>query len=163
MKPKIFIIGHKRHGKDTVANMLNERGFKFVSSTDYVARHIVYPKLKHVYESVEDCIADRDGFRKLWYLYINEYVENDLTKLTKEIFKVSDLRVGVRNSVELEAAKQAKLVDYVIWVNASKRLPLEDSNSISVKQSQADYVIDNNGTEEDLVKQFELLIKKLKL
>jgi hypothetical protein len=38
------------------------------------------------------------------------------------------------------------LVDYTIWVDASKRHPPEPDTSCTITSSDADFIIDNNGS-----------------
>lgn len=43
-KPKLIIIGHGRHGKDTVAEMIAEHyGLKFTSSSLFCSERLIYP------------------------------------------------------------------------------------------------------------------------
>jgi dephospho-CoA kinase len=46
--------------------------------------------------------------------------------------------------------KNTGVFDYCIWVDRSDHLPLEDRSSMNLEIWMADYVIDNNGTLEDL-------------
>ena len=66
-------------------------------------------------------------------------------------FQKNDVYCGNRSREEVQAAREAGLFDYAIWVDASQRLPLEDASSISVTEADADFIIDNNGTEEELL------------
>ena len=46
-KPKILVLGYARHGKDTVSEMLRDiYGFKFTSSSEFCAEHIVWPMIQ---------------------------------------------------------------------------------------------------------------------
>jgi dephospho-CoA kinase len=46
-------------------------------------------------------------------------------------------------------AKQ-NVFDFVIWVDRSKHLPLESKDSMSLAEHIADFVIDNNGSLDEL-------------
>ena len=64
--PKLLIIGHGRHGKDTVCEILKESyGFNFRSSSDFCAEKLVYPLLKDLYNynSYQEAYADRHNHR----------------------------------------------------------------------------------------------------
>ena len=54
----------------------------------------------------------------------------------------------MRDKDEILACQEQKLFDLIIWVDASERLPLEDSSSFNIDKSLADIIVDNNGTQE---------------
>ncbi|MNL63682.1 hypothetical protein D3C87_1878370 [compost metagenome] len=53
------------------------------------------------------------------------------------------------------------MFDYAIWVDASDRLPPEDASSCTVEPWMADFVLDNNGTLEDLKLNLQQLMGSL--
>lgn len=144
---KIMITGHAGHGKDTFCEML---GLNFVSSSWAALEMVIWPQLGECYESKEDCFEDRKNFRAMWHRLITEYNTPDLTRLTKEIFKVNDIYCGIRNDVEFFAAKDEGLFDLSIWIDASNRLPAEPYASNKMKSEYCDFVVDNNGTISEL-------------
>lgn len=161
---RLVITGHGRHGKDTVCELLKDRyGFRFISSSLFVAETVVYPALKdrYGYASVEDCYADRHAHRQEWYDLISAYNTPDGARLGRELFSHYDIYCGIRNRRELDAIKQEELCDLVVWVDASHRLPPEPGTSISVGRDQADYVLDNNGSLEDLECEVDRLVRQL--
>jgi hypothetical protein len=150
---KLLIIGHGRHGKDTVAEYLNTNfDLAFKSSSVHCAENVVYPALKdkYNYDSVHDCFADRHNHRSEWYDLISDYCKNDLARIGREIFEVSDIYCGLRNKREFHAIKNNGIVDYTIWVDRSDWLETEPKSSMSLEPWMADYIIDNNGTLEQL-------------
>ena len=61
-KPKLLIIGHGRHGKDTVSEILcNDFKLSFISSSMFACKKFIYDELKDKYEykSFEECYDDR--------------------------------------------------------------------------------------------------------
>jgi hypothetical protein len=154
MKLKFMIMGYARHGKDTVAEIMqNSLGLKFVSSSFAAADKIMMPYFasKGVnYASVDQCYADRVNHRAEWYDQIKAYHTHDLARLAREIYKDSDVYVGIRDEEQLKAAHDEGLFDYSIWVDRSKHAPPEPTSSNTVTWQMADYVIDNNGTLEEL-------------
>ena len=162
--PKLLIIGHGRHGKDTVCEILQKKyNYTFRSSSDFCAEHLIFPLLKDLYgyKTIEDCFNDRHNHRDEWYNAIHNYCKHDHTRLGKEIFKENDIYCGLRNKAEFHAMRNIRLYDYAIWVDRSDHLPLEDKKSMTLEMWMADYVIDNNGSLEDLERNTNQLIDTL--
>ena len=153
MKPKLLVIGHGRHGKDTVCDILaNRYGYSFESSSQFCSKLFIFDMLKdqYGYNNEEECYADRHNHRAEWYNAICEYNIPDPAKLGREIFKEHDIYCGLRNKKEFHAMKNTGVFDYAIWVDRSDFLPPESKDSMSLEQWMADFTIDNNGTLEDL-------------
>jgi hypothetical protein len=146
---KILILGTARHGKDTLAELLNEDfGMTFKSSSEMANELFIYDELKtkYGYNSIEECFVDRMNHREEWYLMICGYNMEDKARLSKDIIAHHDCYVGMRDLEEFEASKD--LFDVIIWVDASKRLPTNEvTNKISI--DEAHIVLTNNGTFED--------------
>lgn len=153
--PKLLILGSARHGKDTLAEILNQRfGYVFQSSSQSAADIFIYEELKgkYGYKNSVECFDDRVNHRAEWYEMICEYNKVDKARLAKEILKKSDCYVGMRDSEEIKACMEQDLFDLIIWVDASDRLPLEDSDSFNIDISVADIIISNNTTLKDFEK-----------
>jgi hypothetical protein len=151
--PKILVIGHGRHGKDTVCEILrNNYGFAFQSSSEFCARKFIYNVLKHKYRytSYEECYTDRHNHRSEWFDMIHDYCRDDYARLGRDIFAEYDIYCGLRNRAEFHAMRNTGVFDYCIWVDRGDHLPLEDRSSMNLEIWMADYVIDNNGDLEDL-------------
>lgn len=147
---KLMILGHGRHGKDTVAEIIQrEMGLKFCSSSWFVAEKIMFPamRLQYKYADVTDCFNDRVNHREEWYQLIKRYNSPDKTRLTREIFSDYDIYVGMRDNVEFLSSRE--IPDAIIWVDASKRLSLEQSMHITYDPNCM-HLIDNNSDEERL-------------
>ena len=151
--PKLLVIGHGRHGKDTVCEILRDKyGFSFESSSQFCSKLFIFDMLKdkYGYYNEEECYADRHSHRAEWYDAICNYNVPDAAKLGREIFKAHDIYCGLRNKREFFAMKNTGVFDYAIWVDRSMHLPLESTDSMSLEQWMADYTIDNNGSLQDL-------------
>jgi hypothetical protein len=151
--PRLLVIGHGRHGKDTVCEILRDRyGFQFQSSSEFCAQKFIYDRLRHKYDyiSFEQCYQDRHNHRSEWYDMIHAYCADDYARLGRDIFAENDIYCGLRNKSEFHAMRNTRVFDYCIWVDRSDHLPLEDRSSMNLEIWMADYVIDNNGTLEDL-------------
>ncbi len=150
-RPRLLLIGHARHGKDTAAEYFRDNfGLIFKSSSIAAAELFIFDALreKYGYDTISDCFEDRVNHREEWARLVDGYNASDLTSLAKGILRFSDCYVGMRSSREIAACKAEHLFDLIIWVDASDRLPLEDESSISVRREDAHIIIDNNGTEE---------------
>lgn len=152
-KPKLLIIGHGRHGKDTVAEILYQNhGFSFQSSSKFLAELFIYDRLKdkYGYTSFDECYEDRGNHRREWFEAINEFNEKDPTKLGRAIFKLNDVYCGLRNKREFNALKNIGAFHYAIWVDRTGILPTEPATSMNLQPWMADFTIDNNGDMEEL-------------
>ena len=151
-KPKILIIGHGRHGKDTLAEIFEELyGMTFKASSMAASEIFIYDELKdkYGYLSPEECFNDRSNHRSEWYDLICEYNKHDKARLAKSIMSTSDCYVGMRDECEISACIWQGIFDIVIWVDASRRMPLEPKDSFNIDMSCADIVIYNNETLDD--------------
>ena len=150
---KLLIIGHARHGKDTVALILEgEFGLTHLASSEASSTIFVFDALKekYGYSSVEECFADRVNRREEWYTLICEYNAGDQARLAKEIVKRADVYVGMRSRAELDACLEQGVFDAILGV-VDPNKPLEPKESMSIPvEEYADLVIRNDGTLSDL-------------
>jgi|MGYP003984516481 hypothetical protein len=149
---KLLVIGHKRHAKDTLAEIFRDKfGLTFESSSQAAANIFLYDLLKdkYGYKTSEECFEDRVNHRPEWYKAICEYNREDKARLAKGILKRTQCYVGMRDRDEIEECLSQGLFDLIIWVDASDRLPLESSSSFNIDKSCAHIIIENNGTLEE--------------
>ena len=152
-KTKLLVIGHARHGKDTVCEILRDHyGYSFESSSRFCSRLFIYDQLKdkYGYTCEEECYADRHNHRQEWYEAICAYNVPDAGLLGREIFAAHDIYCGLRNKREYHAMRNTGVFDYAVWVDRSDHLPEEPNTSMSLAQWMADFTIDNNGSLEEL-------------
>lgn len=157
---KLLVIGHGRHGKDTVCDILkNNYGYNFISSSEFCAKQFIYDQLKNKYnyENYEQCYNDRHNHRAEWYDLISDYNLDNPSRLGIEIFKEYDIYCGLRNKREFVSLKEQKVYDYALWVDRSQVLPTEDSSSMTLDKSMADFIIDNNKSLIYLMEQIDAL------
>lgn len=173
---KLMVIGHGRHGKDTVCEILNEEyGYKFISSSLFCADKVMYPisqkssqtfltpqefLLPH-YNNVEACYEDRHNHRSTWYEAIKGYNEYDPTRLGTELYSEFDVYCGLRNKAEFHAMRNSGVFDVAIWVDRSDHIEPEDKSSCTVEQWMADFTVDNNGDLGDLNRNVRALMDNL--
>ena len=150
---KLLIIGHGRHGKDTVAEILRDyHGYTFVGSSWYAAQHIMrqaFPTLhgEARYKTSDACFHDRHNHRMFWKTTIDKYGEQHPNWLVDGILSQADIYVGMRSRVEFERA--GGRFDKVIWVDRSMHLP-DEGPSMELTEDDADIIVDNNGDMCDL-------------
>lgn len=151
---KIILLGHARHGKDTTADILCKLyGLSFVSSSFFVGEKAVRPYLASrgiVYSSMDACYSDRINHRAAWFDAISAYNEIDAAKLGRELFRQYDIYCGLRSVREFQALKAEKAFDVCLWVDRQQHVQAELTTSFNIGLNFADYIIDNNGTVEDL-------------
>ena len=132
-----MVIGHGRHGKDTVCEILRDKyGYSFESSSKFCSKLFIFDMLKdkYGYTNEEQCYADRHNHRAEWYDAICAYNVPDAARLGREIFQAHDIYCGLRNKREFFAMKNTGVFDYAIWVDRSDHLPKEDITSMSLEQ-----------------------------
>tara|TARA_R110000851_G_scaffold41082_11_gene103359 strand:- start:2119 stop:2601 length:483 start_codon:yes stop_codon:yes gene_type:complete len=145
---QLMLIGDARHGKDTVAEMLRDSyGFRFIPASWTFAE--MYMREMLMYDTTQQCFDDRVNHRKLWGDHIESYNTPDAAALAKMVMGAgSDVYVGTRRRREFNGAKS--LFDHIVWVDRSDHLPKEPPESMELVIDDADIVIDNNGSLEDL-------------
>lgn len=196
--PRLMVMGHARHGKDTVCSIMEELyGLQWRSSSAMCAEKVICEiiqgedgtentmrrdfleslpevmrekmledirKYRHLWDEhvnrtrrikelpnfVEWTFDMRVDFRELWYQAIRWYNWEDPTQLIREIMDVYDCYCGIRDARELTACWNSGLLDDIIWVDASKRMPAESPDSISVQPWHATLHLDNNHSVDQL-------------
>ena len=150
-KPKLLIIGHARHGKDSLAEKIRDKmGLAFTSSSVFVGEECIWPTWGHErYDNFDQMFADRVNYRKTWADLISAYNTPDKTRTAKTMLdRGYDMYVGMRKQDEFHACQAIKLFDHIIWVDALKRLSPEPKDSNEMVPSMADLYFDNNGSVE---------------
>lgn len=164
---KLLVIGHARWGKDSTCEIIQrDFGMSFSSSSLFAMERAVRPELEAmglVYATQEDCYNDRVNLRAAWKVAIEKYNTPDGSRLCQELLAEGhDIYCGLRSRREFDACVIQEVFDHVIWVDASKRLPLEHASSMELEAADADWVIDNNRDPHDLVREVHILMTKLK-
>jgi hypothetical protein len=150
---KLLILGHARHGKDTVAHFLKiHYGLVSQSSSIKACEIFLFDALKdkYNYEDINECFKDRVNHRAEWYDLITEYNREDKARLAKEILHTSDMYIGMRDDGEYQECKKQGVFDFTLGVY-NPRLLEEDKSSFNIDfWSACDFVIPNNGDLSDL-------------
>lgn len=140
----ILVLGHSRHGKDTVAEILSHFTGLTFNSSSLVALNAIYPVISEV-RGIKDKIElfhDRHNCRKLWKECINLLNYTDKSSLTREILANSDIYVGMRSNDEFEASRH--LFKHIVWVDARNRMMSSDPTMLIEYDPYSMHLIDNN-------------------
>ena len=152
-KPHLLIVGHGRHGKDTFAELIAKVcNLSFESSSTNVQEIVWKIWGCGKYPSFEAMVNDGEnpGKRAIWAEVVNAYNTPDKSKTSQDMIdRGSNMYVGMRRKDELEASKAKGMYDLIIWVDACKRLPVEDPNAMDITQTDCDWFVDNNTISED--------------
>lgn len=167
-RPKLLITAHALSGKDTVNDIFVKlTGLTFKGSSEILLEEVIYPVLKEKYNytTPKECFKDRrssNEMRAEWFNLLCKYNEHDKARLGKLIFSQVDIYVGLRNVEELVEMRKQGVVDYVVWIDSSSRVPPEPKTSMTITPEDCDYILDNNGPEECIINEVQKLIEHLK-
>ncbi len=139
---KLLIVGHGRSGKDTaleylafVTNLTNA-GTTSKYLAKYVAVELGIPGAEayaNRHESAE--------MRERWKRIGDKIRKDDPALLIKEALKFGDITGGVRDILEIQAARAENLVDLIIWVQ-NDRVPKD--TTVTFTERDCDIIIPNN-------------------
>jgi hypothetical protein len=163
MKKKICIIGHARHGKDTLAEIINRRyGYKSESSSQAASRLFLYDALKGKYGYItpEECFEDRVNHRAEWFDMICEYNRNYPGQLASDIMKTNDIYTGMRSNKELRACLNDGIFDLVIGIYDPYK-PLEMADSFDINLFTMSHIIIPNAGSLSELEHRVVLLKEL--
>jgi hypothetical protein len=161
---KLLVVGHSQHGKDSACEIIcTEYGLTHESSSLFCCKLFLFEALreKYDYDNIVDCYRDRHNHQAEWYDLISEYNAEDAARLGKAMFAEFDVYCGLRNKKEFFEMKRQNVFDYSIWVDATKRKPLEPKTSMTLEREWMDFVIDNNGPESDLPGEVRRVMKEV--
>lgn len=162
--PKLLVIGHGRHGKDTVCEILRDKyGYTFESSSRFCSKLFIFDELRDMYGYMNEqaCYDDRHNHRAEWYDAICSFNIPNAAALGTAILGRYDIYCGLRNKREMFALQNTGAYDYAIWVDRSEHLPPESKESMSLEQWMADFTIDNNGSVDELEFNVEQLMSNI--
>lgn len=158
MNKRILVVGFGRAGKDASAFLLqNITGIPYAGSTSWSAKEIVAKKLGM---HAQVCWENRHSNREHWKSICDGLRVDDQTLLIrlalasvnedKSSGLISGWRgivAGVRDRLELEAAKNEKIFDHILWI-ARPNIPPDPTVTFSAMD--CDEIIFNDGDIDDL-------------
>lgn len=162
----ILILGHKEHGKTTLADIIKINfGLTFNDSSMEAAKIFIFDTLKdkYNYETFEQCYVDRRNRRKEWYDLITDYNKDNKSRLAESILEYNDMYVGMRDRNEIKECRKKGLFDLIIGIY-DPRKPLEGSDSFNIDLfEECDIIIYNNDDIYALEQKINNLFKKIKI
>jgi len=162
MSKKILILGHARHGKDTLAQIIRDSvGLQCESTSMIAAKNFIFDKLKELYNysSIEECWMDRVNHREEWYNLICNFNKEDRSAFVKSVMKTNDIYVGLRSKDELDQCKRENIFDYIIGVYDSTK-PKESIKSFNIDIfKECELIVCTNSSLEKLKKVVKMLIE----
>lgn len=147
---RIAIAGYGRHGKDEAGQILGRiSSLRYGGSTSWAALPFVAREL-----GIAPQVAweTRYQYREFWKSYCNFLRRNDSCFLTRLVLENADIVCGFRGRPELDALRSSKLVDRIVWIDASRRINSEPDPTVDFGPEDCDEILDNNGTLEQLQK-----------
>lgn len=159
---KILVVGHKQHGKDTVAIALAERlGMTYESSSEIAINYGLFDDyIQEQYPEtwkVQGRQAARDMFYELrnhhrphMFKTIQDFNSPDKTALARLILAQHNIYCGMRCRKELLACKAEGLFDWIIFVDAQGRKEFEGKDSMTILATDANVILGNSGSKADL-------------
>lgn len=113
---KLAIVGPGRSGKDHAAEHLASISTLFYSG--YSTSAVILPwAADWLGVSAAEAWETRHADRELWKAIGDELRREDAARLARKTLEVSDICVGIRDRVEMEAVRYEGLVDLVLWID----------------------------------------------
>lgn len=141
--PIVAIVGHGRAGKDTAAEYLRDNTvLQYKGGCSYTGCTYVAQQLGIDWH---EAWRTRHERRMEWYNILNEYRKDDPSRLIRDCLSHSDIVCGVRDRIELLAAKKEKLIDLIVWID--RPVPVDPTVTFTVED--ADTIIRNYTSFED--------------
>ena len=153
---RIAVCGSGGHGKQAVSRLLSDlTGLRYEYSSSQAGADLVYEKWgqEQGYAHPQECWDDRRNHRAVWASIIDEYNRSDRhIRIYLDMMADNDIIDGIRFPTDMLRCYMYGVVSYSVWVDASKRLPTEGKESMTITSGHCDYVLDNNGPLADLPK-----------
>jgi dephospho-CoA kinase len=146
---KLLFLGYTESGKSTVAQIAADiLGTSAISISDMILQQYMED-----YDAGSEAMQDKEVWRARLFQHGRKYQLEEPAYFVEKALSRGDVVAGVRNKDELEAARD--MFDIIIWVD--REVGRKDVGDV-LDFSDADYVLDNNGTLEQSRQQLVDLI-----
>lgn len=142
---KILLVGFSRAGKDHAGVHLSKiTGLRYGGSLSWAGLpHMSMVLHKHPLQ----CWTERHENRERWKSELdNLRLKEGQTHLARLALASGDIVTGMRDLVEIQAARAEKLFDSILWV---ERTGIHQDNTVTFTAREADDVILNDGSLEE--------------
>lgn len=152
-----MILGYTEAGKTTAAEILaNHLNTNYANISD----RLIEDFAEHTGYDADLILKNKAGWRyQLWTYGRGRQILDPLYPQSEQA-KYAGVLTGLRNPDELAAARKAKLYDAILWI---AREGCNRGGTDKLSPADADFIIDNNGTKDELADRLQALIKSLSL
>lgn len=114
---RILIVGHGRHGKDTLAGLINlHLNHRFRGSSQVAATEVIYPLMSNFYSTPDEAFNLRHDNRELWTALIRDFNRGDKARLAKIVCDGGFGYTGLREWEEVKECFRQGIFTHVIWI-----------------------------------------------
>lgn len=158
----VLIIGYSKCGKSLAGDLIARWPGGLVSISISTSDILFEQYASHANISNAELRENKDKYRHQLWEFGRKLQADDPLCLVRQALAMAfcgddavNVVTGVRNRDEMVAIRAAKMFDLIIWIN---RNGCEPNSTDCLKPSDADIVIDNNGTIEELQRALQLAI-----
>ena len=153
----VLVLGHKQHGKTTVARMLRHYGLSFVDTSDLlidlaIKLNIEEHKPEKYITRREQVYHNKERYRD-WLVH-SLAVYNEQNNFCEHVLSKCNVYCGMRSAEEYEANKH--LFDRIVWVEQPGG-PVDHTMKIEF-DAGCMTKLHNNGTKLQLAKQVKVMV-----
>jgi dephospho-CoA kinase len=141
---KICVLGYTESGKSTAAKLLADYlGTRYADSSDQLIEELA----NSLGIAPDHIRQNKASYREQLFTFGRARQKKDPLWPQSVQLRFADIITGLRNPNELEAARKHKLYDIIIWIG---RPGVVAGPTDKLQPSDADVVINNDGTVDDL-------------
>lgn len=150
---KILVLGYTGSGKTTAAEILAELlNTRSLNTSDQLIEDFAVS----IGTTPKFILEHKPEYREQLFKFGRAKQAIDPLYPQVQQLAVASILTGLRNPNEIEAAREHRLYDMIIWVN---RPEIEAGVTDKLNPNHADLIIENNGSIEELREQLKQLLR----